>query len=65
MMEKFDADGDGKLSESEKLAALKARLNDQPQFKEILLKRADANGDGQLDDSELAKGRFKNGRETW
>jgi Ca2+-binding EF-hand superfamily protein len=50
-MEKFDADGDGKLSEEEKAAA-KAAMDAKRE--EMRLKRFDKDGDGVLSEEEKA-----------
>ena len=61
VMEKFDANHDGKLDESERAAAkaaLKERMEKAKEhhgeFKAKLLERFDANHDGKLDDGERA-----------
>ena len=55
MLEKFDTDGDGKLSEEEKAEARKAMQEKKQQREERMLKRFDADGDGQLSDAEKAE----------
>ena len=50
ILKKFDTDGDGELSETEKAAA-KANKGKRPSKEEILAK-FDADGDGKLSDTE-------------
>ena len=62
MMKRFDADGDGQLSESER-AALREEMGKHkgghPEGKrpsrEEMMKRFDADGDGQLNEAERAE----------
>lgn len=56
MLKKFDTDGDGKLSETEKAAAKafkEANKGNRPS-KEEILKKFDADGDGKLSETEKA-----------
>jgi len=48
MIEKFDADGDGKLSEEEREAAKVAKAERKAAF----IAKHDSNGDGELDEDE-------------
>lgn len=50
---KYDADGDGKLSEDERVTMLKDRLKENEKFAEMFTKRADTDGDGELSDEEI------------
>jgi Ca2+-binding EF-hand superfamily protein len=72
MIERFDADGDGKLSDAERAAAkqaLSAENPDRAAKHAERIKRFDKDGDGQLSDAERAaakkemKGRGEKGRE--
>jgi hypothetical protein len=64
MMEKFDADKDGKLDDDEK-AALKAAMEKRraemekrhAEREQAMLEKYDANDDGKLDDAERAEAR--------
>ena len=56
ILAKFDADGDGKLSDAEKAKAKEAR---EARHAEMIAK-FDADGDGKLNDEEKAKA-----RESW
>lgn len=54
MLKKYDANGDGKLDDTEK-AALKADRKAKCEARKAeMLKKYDANGDGTLDDTEKA-----------
>ena len=56
MLEKYDSDGDGKLSESER-AALPEGLRQKPgnrQDRQQMLEKYDSDGDGKLSESERA-----------
>ncbi len=50
-----DTDGDGKISESEHLAAFKKHLSENEQLAARVLARFDEDGSGDLSDAELAK----------
>ena len=50
MMKRFDADGDGKLSESERAAAKEAGKK----HRDEMVKRHDTDGDGKLSETERA-----------
>jgi hypothetical protein len=50
MLERFDTDGDGQLSEDERAEA-------RASMRERMLDRFDANGNGELDDDERAVAR--------
>ena len=52
-MKKFDEDKDGKLSETEKVKMVRARMAKSEKFKEMFTKRADKNTDGELTDDEI------------
>lgn len=57
MLKRFDKDGDGKLSETEREAARKTREKQMEQIKERskqMLEEFDADGDGKLDEDERA-----------
>ncbi len=51
-LERFDADGDGVLSDDEKSAARDAMKKQGAEKRQRLLERFDADGDGQLSDEE-------------
>ena len=55
MMKKLDTDGDGKLSEDERLVGMKERLANSEEMKKRLLERFDEDKDGELSDAELKK----------
>lgn len=57
VLEKFDADKDGKLSDAEKSAAREAIKSRTGKVRDKALEKFDANGDGRLDESERAKAR--------
>ena len=52
ILEKFDTNGDGKLDETERKAAMQARREQAGQRREKMLEKFDTNGDGKLDESE-------------
>jgi hypothetical protein len=52
IVEKFDKDGDGKLNEEERKAAMQARRERAGQMREKMLEKFDTNGDGKLDEGE-------------
>jgi len=52
MLEKFDKDGDGVLSEEEKEAAKKERETRHEAFKKEMLAKYDKDGDGELSEDE-------------
>ena len=54
LLEKFDANHDGKLDESERAAAKAAMKEHHEKLKAKLLEKFDANHDGKLDESERA-----------
>ena len=54
ILEKFDKDGDGKLSDEERAAAREAFRARLAAHKEEILKRFDKDGDGKLSDEERA-----------
>lgn len=54
LLEKFDKDGDGKLSEEERAAAKAAFQEKHPDAKEKVLAHFDKDGDGKLNDEERA-----------
>lgn len=54
LLEKFDKDGDGKLSESERAAAKAAFQEKHPEAREKLIARFDKDGDGKLNEEERA-----------
>jgi hypothetical protein len=54
MMEKFDADKDGKLSETERAAAKAAFKEKGGEFRAKVLERFDADKDGKLSETERA-----------
>lgn len=59
MLKQFDTDGDGKLSEEERGAAMEYR------FEQMALRRFDKDGDGQLNEKERAEAEaFKAEREA-
>ena len=53
--QKYDADGDGKLSEEEKAAAKEGAKAKAKETREENLEKYDANKDGKLDKDERAK----------
>src|SRR5690606_22295284 len=57
MLERFDADGDGQLSDSERAAAFDATLEERPALKQRLLQRFDEDKDGKLNETEKAAAR--------
>jgi len=57
VLERFDADKDGRLSDDEKAKARAAIENRAGAAKEKVREKLDANGDGKLDESERAKAR--------
>ncbi|MEO0631734.1 MAG: dockerin type I domain-containing protein, partial [Planctomycetota bacterium] len=54
MLERFDTDGDGELSEAERATAKETFKAKREQMKARLLERFDDNGDGELDEAERA-----------
>jgi hypothetical protein len=52
VIERFDSDGDGKLSQEERREAMKARREMRGQIRQRMLEKFDANGDGKLDEEE-------------
>jgi len=54
LLEKFDKDGDGKLSEEERAAAKAAFQEKHPDAKEKVLAHFDKDGDGKLSEEERA-----------
>jgi hypothetical protein len=54
LLEKFDANGDGKLDETEREAAKAAMQAKRAERKAEILERFDADGDGQLNEQEKA-----------
>jgi len=52
MVDQFDTDGDGKLSDAERLAAKDAHEQRRAEHRQIMLDRFDADGDGQMSDAE-------------
>lgn len=54
MLERFDTDGDGQLSEAERATAKESFKAQREQMKARLLERFDDNGDGELDEAERA-----------
>ncbi|MGB0328521.1 MAG: EF-hand domain-containing protein [Akkermansiaceae bacterium] len=52
ILKRFDADGDGKLNEKERAAAMEARKAEMQARKAEMLKRFDADGDGELSKEE-------------
>jgi hypothetical protein len=54
MMEKFDKDGDGKLSDEEKSAAKAAHKEMMTERKAKFMEKFDTDGDGELSDEEKA-----------
>lgn len=62
MVGKFDADGDGKLNETERAAAkahMEQRMRTRMEKKLERLKAVDADGDGKISDAEWAAAREK------
>ena len=57
MMEKYDTDGDGKLSDDEKDAMKKAYKASHEAFKAEMIKEYDNDGDGELSDDERKEAR--------
>ncbi|MEO1583339.1 MAG: dockerin type I domain-containing protein [Planctomycetota bacterium] len=55
MLERFDADGDGELSDGERETAKAAFEARRAEMKAKLLERFDDNGDGELDEAERAE----------
>jgi hypothetical protein len=53
ILEKFDADKDGKLSADERVSMIKDRLASSERFAAMFNKRADADKDGKVSDEEL------------
>ena len=53
ILEKFDADKDGKLSVDERVSMFKERLANDERFAAIFSKRADADKDGKVSDEEI------------
>ena len=53
ILEKFDADKDGKLSADERVSMIKDRLANSERFAAMFNKRADADKDGKVSDEEL------------
>ena len=54
LLEKFDANGDGKLDETERAAAREAVKAKREAHKQKIFEKFDANGDGKLDEQERA-----------
>ena len=54
LLERFDKDGDGKLSPEEKKAAFEQFKANRPEMYQKLLEKFDKNGDGKLDENERA-----------
>lgn len=54
LLQRFDANHDGKLDDTEKAAAKAAMQKNRGKGRDELLKRFDANGDGKLDETEKA-----------
>lgn len=54
ILEKFDADGDGKLNKEEREAAKAARGERMKERKQEMLEKFDKDGDGELNDEEKA-----------
>jgi hypothetical protein len=54
ILEKFDADKDGKLDEEERKAAKAARGDMEAKFRQEMLEKFDVDGDGKLNDEEKA-----------
>jgi len=54
LLEQFDANGDGRLDETERAAAKAAMQAKREERKQQILERFDADGDGQLNDEEKA-----------
>lgn len=54
MLKRFDANGDGKLDETERAAARAAHPKAGKKAEQRLLERFDANKDGKLDETEMA-----------
>jgi hypothetical protein len=52
ILERFDADGDGELSETERAAARSAMEERRAEMRRRVLERFDADGDGQLSEDE-------------
>ncbi|MCP4848975.1 MAG: hypothetical protein GY899_13625 [Verrucomicrobiaceae bacterium] len=53
ILEKFDADKDGKLSADERVSMIKDRLANNERFAAMFNKRADSDKDGKVSDEEL------------
>jgi hypothetical protein len=53
ILEKFDADKDGKLSAGERVSMIKDRIANSERFAAMFNKRADADKDGKVSDEEL------------
>ncbi len=53
ILEKFDADKDGKLSADERVSMIKDRLANNERFAEMFNKRADSDKDGKVSDAEF------------
>ncbi len=53
ILEKFDADKDGKLSADERVSMIKDRLANSERFAAMFNKRADSDKDGKVSDEEL------------
>ncbi len=62
IMEKFDADKDGKLSVDERVSMIKDRLANSERFAEMFNKRADSDQDGKVSDAEIKAAAAKMGQ---
>jgi Ca2+-binding EF-hand superfamily protein len=52
ILAKFDTDGDGKLSEDERKAAMEARKGKMEEQRKAMIAKFDKDGDGKLDEEE-------------
>ena len=55
MIAAYDKDGDGKVSDKERVPWLKKRMKENPKFAKKLMKQYDADKDGELTDAELTE----------
>lgn len=62
ILEKFDKDGDGKLSEDERAAAKAAFQEKHPDAREKVLAHFDKDGDGKLNEEERAAAKAAHGK---